>query len=83
MKCGWCDFPAVTTVKIAEARYTGAGDNRRLLKPAIMVEVCDRHKNIVERQPKFYTCGCNYADTPRCFIHGKKLRKAFREKEDE
>lgn len=81
--CSWCGKEATEEVQIRGPSFSGVGTNRRMIKPAFMVPVCDDHKDIVANQPKFYTCGCSYVrGEPRCFIHENKLQPKFREGKD-
>lgn len=81
--CGWCGKPAIDEVKLREPKYTGSGKQRRLVTPAYMVPVCKDHIGIVARQQPFYTCGCTQVGNKiECPVHGTKLRKQFRPKNE-
>ena len=83
MKCGWCDQLAVREVEIKPPVYTGVGKRRRIIKLAQMVPVCWDHKDIVNIQPRFYTCGCSYVEGhDKCPIHDNGLTKNSRLKDD-
>lgn len=76
--CDWCDNLAVGTVVLEAASY-GIDKTRGIRvmkKPAKTARVCTNHLDIIDRQPLFYSCGCNYEkgfDT--CPMHNRRLRK--------
>lgn len=78
--CGWCGAPAIGEVILEPERWTMHGTVKVISKSALTSPVCRAHRDIVDKQPRFYTCGCYYMDQPRCPMHDKKERGAGREK---
>lgn len=82
MKCAWCSEEAVGTVILEPERYKvdRITHLRVLAKSAIVAQACKDHLGIVDRQPLFYSCGCNYEkgfDT--CPMHNRRLRRKPRQ----
>lgn len=83
MRCAWCGEKAVTQIEIEPAKR---GKDKRtglmvIKKPPLMSPACVSHKDIINEQPPFYTCGCSYIDDQfRCPRHNNLLRHPFREK---
>lgn len=81
--CDWCEAKAVVQVELEPARL---GTDKRTgtkvtKKPAKLAWACDAHKNIVNEQPPFYTCGCSYVEGEfRCPRHTNLLRHPHRER---
>lgn len=81
--CSWCDELSVAEVVLEPARK---GRDKRTgsmveKKPAKKAFVCQAHKDIVDRQPPFYTCGCSYVEGElRCTRHQSLLRSPHRER---
>lgn len=76
--CDWCSEPAVGTVVLEKASYgiDRVRQIRVMKKPAKTALVCTNHLNIIDRQPLFYACGCDYEkgfDT--CPMHNRRLRR--------
>lgn len=82
-KCTWCDNTAITEVELEPPRR---GKDKRtglavIKKPPIMAPACKDHKDILNEQPPFYTCGCSYVEGElRCPRHNNLLKQPHRER---
>lgn len=83
MKCFWCDETSVTEIEIQPAQKGKDKRTQRMVikKPAWIVPACKEHRNIVDKQPPFYTCGCSYVEGEhRCPRHDKVLKQPHRDR---
>lgn len=78
MKCAWCEKDSVGTVILEPASF-GIHKTKQIRiqkKPAKTAPACKDHIGIVERQPIFYSCGCNYEKGfDICPMHNRRLRR--------
>lgn len=83
MKCTWCDEKSVTKVELEPSRR---GTDKRTgktvtKKPAKLAPACNYHRDIIDWQPPFYTCGCSYIeDELRCPRHNNPLKQPHRDR---
>lgn len=81
MKCTWCDEKSVIQVELEPARRgidkrTGKMVTKKLAK---LAPACSYHRDIIDWQPPFYTCGCSYVEGElRCPRHDSLLRQPHR-----
>lgn len=83
VKCTWCEEMSVVDVELEPVRRGKDKRTGRMVikKPAILAPACEFHKNIVNQQPPFYTCGCSYVeDNLRCPRHDNLLRQPHRDR---